>query len=126
YEVNSFASGYFENTENGFKSIPLPKSVQVSCINSMVSKDLNGDGNLDLILGGNNYGVEVETTRNDASYGAILFGDGNGEFVSRPYSETGFFVTGEVRQLKIVSTTKGEVIIAGINNENVESFLIKE
>jgi enediyne biosynthesis protein E4 len=43
-------------------------------------KDVDGDGNLDAILGGNLYNSEAETPRNDASYGLWIKGDGNGEF----------------------------------------------
>ena len=42
-----------------FTLIPLPKEAQFSVINGMVADDFDGDGNLDLLMNGNDYGTEV-------------------------------------------------------------------
>ncbi|MHA7059008.1 FG-GAP repeat domain-containing protein [Aquimarina sp. M1] len=62
--------------------------------NSMGSDiaDFNNDGNLDLILTGNNYHTDVETGRSDASIGTVLLGNGTGNFESLPVTESGFSV----------------------------------
>ena len=49
-----------------------------SSVNSINIDDFDKDGNLDLILSGNWYVSEVETPRNDASFGVFLKGNGNG------------------------------------------------
>ncbi len=52
-EIQSLESMYFENTGNGFIPRALPRLAQISPIYSILPMDINGDGNMDLILGGN-------------------------------------------------------------------------
>ena len=65
-------------------------------------KDLDGDGNLDAILGGNLYNSEAETPRNDASYCLWLKGDGNGEFDAVSPTESGLLVLGDIRNMRTI------------------------
>ncbi len=46
----------------------------------MVADDVNGDGNLDILMVGNDYGNEVFVGRYDAFKGALLLGNGKGNF----------------------------------------------
>ena len=43
---------------------------------------------------------EVETTRNDASYGLVLTGNGDGTFVAKKRIETGFYAPSDVKKIK--------------------------
>jgi hypothetical protein len=85
YEITSFQSVYLENKGGAFIAKPLNYQAQFSNINSIVVNDVDNDGNLDAILGGNLYNAEVETPRNDASYGLWIKGDGKGGFNSIYY-----------------------------------------
>jgi hypothetical protein len=85
YEITSFQSVYLENKGGAFIAKPLNYQAQFSNINSIVVNDVDNDGNLDAILGGNLYNEEVETPRNDASYGLWIKGDGKGGFNSIYY-----------------------------------------
>ena len=79
--ARTFASAYFENNGNGsFTPKKLPNIAQLSSINAIEVDDYNKDGNLDMVVAGNMYASEVETPRNDASYGVFLAGDGKGNF----------------------------------------------
>ena len=122
----TFTNSYLKN-ESGkrFTSTPLPNEVQVSSINSIISKDFNRDGNLDLLLAGNLYSSEVETPRNDASYGAYLEGDGKGSFIPIPFEQSGFFINGEVKDMNILSHAHGELVIAALNNDSLKVFKIQ-
>jgi enediyne biosynthesis protein E4 len=77
-EVN-FASSCVAWNEGGgkFTITPLPGLVQLSTVNSIFVKDLNGDGKNDLILGGNMVSFQPQFSRIDASYGQVLLNDGN-------------------------------------------------
>ena len=55
YEITSFGSVYLENKEGVFLARPLNYQAQFSNINSIVVKDIDDDGNLDAIIGGNLY-----------------------------------------------------------------------
>src|SRR5690606_10034693 len=55
-----------------FKISKLPNSVQISCINSIESADLNGDKLPDLIMGGNFQQLIPQFGALDACYGNVL------------------------------------------------------
>ncbi|MFT4762390.1 MAG: hypothetical protein ACI9XO_004707 [Paraglaciecola sp.] len=117
YQAWSFASVYVENKGNdAFEIHYLPNEVQLSSINGIVAEDFNNDGHLDLAIAGNLFGSEVETTRNDASYGTILSGNGKGEFTPLPYSKSGFFLGGDVKTLEKIKTPKGSALLIGNND----------
>jgi hypothetical protein len=102
YEITSFQSVYLENNDGVFSSKPLNYQAQFSNINSIVVKDVDDDGNLDAILGGNLYNSEVETPRNDASYGLWLKGDGKGEFNAVSPRESGLLMLGDIRNMRTI------------------------
>jgi enediyne biosynthesis protein E4 len=77
-----FETVYVENLGNGnFKIVKLPNSVQTGPTLSLITKDIDQDGNLDVIGIGAIYDAEVETIRYDSNYGYVLLGDGKGGFV---------------------------------------------
>ena len=102
YSVTTFASVYLENTGGKFEMHELPQQAQISSINKIVSDDFNADGHLDFIVAGNLYNAEVETPRNDASFGQYLQGDGHGNFKAVPMLESGLSIVGDVRGLESV------------------------
>jgi len=122
YKVESFATCYVENLGNGhFALTPLDNLAQISSINSIVAEDLNGDGNLDILVGGNLYGSEVETPRNDASYGALIVGDGSGGFKTELPYQSGLMVTGEVKAMRKISLNNDEKgILIAKNNDYLQ------
>ncbi|WP_242135634.1 VCBS repeat-containing protein [Aestuariivivens marinum] len=117
YGVQTFASTYFENTGDGkFVAHVFENLAQISSINDMVIEDFNGDGNLDIIAAGNLYNAEVETPRNDASYGLYMQGDGKGNFKSLMPYESGIYSIGEVRHIKKINISNKSSYIFAINN----------
>ena len=109
YQVKSFAHYFMKNLGDGrFKLSPLDNFTQLASINAMIPLDVNNDGNLDVVYAGNLYGSEVETPRNDASYGGLLLGDGEGGFISQMPYESGLFVKGEVKAAQKIKLTGGE------------------
>ncbi len=125
YKAWDFASSYIENKDGKrFEISKLPTSVQISSINGIVAQDFNQDGNLDIVVAGNLYAAEVETTRNDACYGQFLAGDGEGHFRTVPFSESGIFLPYDVKSLAKIQTAKGTVILAGNNDDFIKAFLV--
>ena len=74
YQIENFESIVLINENGRFKNTSLPIEAQVSPIKDAMINDFNNDGYQDVILIGNHYGVEVETTRYDAGNGLILLG----------------------------------------------------
>ncbi len=120
YEVNEFRSGIFYNEGEDFKFIPFSNEVQTSLVNSIIFKDFDADGKKDLLLAGNNYHFEVETTRSDAGVGTFLKGDDKGNFkwLSNKYS--GFFANKDVRH--IVDLPKQKQVLVLNNNDTHQLF----
>ena len=74
-------SCFIQNDGDGkFKLIPLPKEAQISPLNGMLADDFDGDGNLDVLINGNDFGTEVSIGRYDALNGLLLKGNGTGGF----------------------------------------------
>jgi hypothetical protein len=93
---NTSASCFLRNDGNGkFTMIPLPSQAQVSAINGMVVDDFDGDGNLDVMINGNDYGTEVGVGRYDALNGLMLKGDGKGHFNPQSILQSGIYIPGD-------------------------------
>jgi hypothetical protein len=111
--ANYFSSCYIRNEGNGkFVMQPLPVQAQISVLNSMVVDDFNGDGNLDVLISGNDYGTEVSVGRNDAFNGLILEGDGKGGFTSKTILESGIFLPGNNKALIKLRGENGKYLVA--------------
>ncbi|MFT5166560.1 MAG: hypothetical protein ACI8P3_001792 [Saprospiraceae bacterium] len=122
-EVFTYESSFFiNNGKEGFTRHPLPIEAQFSHVMGILSTDINQDGTNDLLLAGNNLGVNVVAGRDDASIGICLQGD-NGEFKTIPLSQSGFFVPGEARQIGLLkSINEKKIIIALRNNSFIQAF----
>lgn len=109
--------------EGKFSIKVLPGRVQWSCVCGISCTDVNDDGNPDLIMGGNNYGLKPQFSRQDASFGHVLLGDGKMGFEWQEYSKSGFFVRDEIRHLQLFKDKSGkEYMFAAINNGEPKVF----
>ncbi|HEX9153164.1 MAG TPA: VCBS repeat-containing protein [Flavobacterium sp.] len=108
------------NKGNGkFEVKVLPKEVQFSCVNTICTLDVNKDGILDLILGGNQYEFKPQFSRLDASYGTVLLGSKNGTFSVLPYNKSGFFMRGEIKHIKTIKNKSNAIAVIAVINDNV-------
>ncbi|MEL6303333.1 MAG: FG-GAP-like repeat-containing protein [Bacteroidota bacterium] len=116
------------NEGNGkFTIKKLPPRAQFSCICGISCADVNGDGNLDLIMAGNNFEYKPQFSRLDANYGNVLLGDGNFNFEWQNYNESGFFIREEVKHLAQLKDNKGNrFIIAAVNEGKPQIFALDE
>lgn len=127
YKSENFASMFFENDGSGnFEVKPLPSLAQQTAVREILSKDLNNDGQSEILLFGNLYGFEVETPRQDAGYGLVLSGINPDNFVAQMPYENGLYVQGDVAKasfLKLAENREG-VLIAK-NNDLLQLMEIK-
>ena len=100
----------------------MPIEAQISPIKSTLVLDLNKDGHQDIITVGNHYGVEVETTRYDAGFGTVLFGDGNNNFKYTSPSKSGFYVPQDSRGLININQKHTSLILVTNNNSKPSIF----
>lgn len=120
YEITSFASIYLENTDGKFVSKALPPLAQTSSINKFLVDDFDKDGNLDVVLAGNLYNAEVETPRNDASFGLFLRGNGAGEFTAQSMVESNLKIVGDVRDMEIIKKRGENHILVAKNDDYMQ------
>ena len=98
--ANYLMSSYIENKGNGnFEVRPLPLMAQTAPVFGMLAQDVDGDGNLDAILVGNDYGSDMVAGRMDAFNGLVLKGDGKGGFLPLTMAQTGFYVPGNAKAI---------------------------
>ena len=111
------------NGDETFTREILPMEAQYSPVYTILIDDFDKNGSQDLLLGGNFSGVPAELGRYDASYGNVLLGDGKGSFIPASLQQSGFVITGEVRQFKTVHNASGHrLIVAARNNETILTF----
>ena len=123
-KVTTSESCYLRNDGNGkFTMIPLPKQAQISALNGMVVDDFDGDGNLDIIINGNDYSTEVSDGRYDALNGLMLKGDGKGNFTPQSILQSGIFIPGDGKALvKLQDKTGNYMLAASQNNGALKIF----
>lgn len=124
YEITSFASVYLENNEGKFTVRQLPTLAQLSSINKFVVDDFNADGNLDVVLAGNLYNSEVETPRNDASFGLFLEGNGAGDFTAKTMMQSGLKIVGDVRDIELISKNGEKHLLVAKNDELMQMIKV--
>ncbi|MEZ4774183.1 MAG: VCBS repeat-containing protein [Bacteroidia bacterium] len=124
-QTNYLKTSFAINNGNGqFEIREMAPEVQLSCINSALFTDVNGDGFDDLIMGGNNYDFQPQFSRLDASQGHILLNDQKGNFACIPENESGLSVNGEVRQISLISNGDTRRVIFLINNQKPAVYMI--
>ncbi|RYF71376.1 MAG: VCBS repeat-containing protein, partial [Cytophagaceae bacterium] len=126
--VDQFASVYLENTSAkgespAFQVRPLPMLAQVSKVFALAPFDADGDGDLDVLGGGNFYGVSTYQGRYDASSGFVLVNT-NGQFTAPSPYDTGFMLNGEIRSIALVQGKNGQFVLVGRNGERAQVFRV--
>ena len=124
--VNSESIIALNEGNNQFKIVVLPSRAQFSCINAIELIDVNTDGYLDIIYGGNDYSLKPQFSQLDASFGGLILNKkGSLEWVNA--NESGLFVRGVITHINIInSNKKGKKILLGINNEKPVLFSLNE
>jgi enediyne biosynthesis protein E4 len=116
-KVNYLSSSYIENSGNGnFAIRPLPALAQIAPLFGMLPYDINHDGKLDLLLTGNDYGMELYQGRADAFYGLALLNRGKGKFEPMPMARSGFVVPGNGRGLATIRLADKSIVVLAVQN----------
>jgi hypothetical protein len=122
YKAFLFSSVMLINDKGKFSLKKLPVEAQLSTVNGMIIKDFNGDGKKDILIAGNKFDVEVETTPADASPGVFLIATGDHQFRSLKPAESGFFAPYNVKDIKLIRTGNGHGILVSANNDKLRIF----
>jgi hypothetical protein len=120
---NWMKSSFIENLGHGkFKLSAFPIEAQFAPIYGMMPYDYNEDGLLDVLLIGNDYGMELMQGRADAFYGLILKNMGKNKFKTVELDESHFFVPKDARSLSRVEVDGNSYLIATQNRDSLKIF----
>jgi hypothetical protein len=118
-EANIMESSVFINNKNGtFTRISLPEPAQVSIMYGVNVDDFDGDGNKDILMGGNLFEAKPEVGIYDASYGIMLKGDGKGGFTPLTANQSGINLRGAIRDIISLSGKKNKILLFARNNDS--------
>ncbi|WP_154855841.1 VCBS repeat-containing protein [Cyclobacterium xiamenense] len=112
---------FINQKDGGFSQASLPAEAQFSPVFSVIGEDLNGDGHLDFILGGNIERARLRFGKYDANYGTVLLGDGQGNFSYLPQRNSGLDIKGDVRSMQLLNG----VLYVGINRERLVAYRLQ-
>ena len=119
-EADTFASAIaLDNGDGTFTIRPLPPEAQLAPIYATLAGDFDRDGQTDLIVGGNLYGMMPVLGRADASYGLLLHGDGKGGFTPVDAARSGIAIDGEIRAIRALKADGRILIVVARNNNTV-------
>jgi hypothetical protein len=120
------SSVWLENSGNGkFKTHVLPIQAQFAPVNSIIAEDVDNDGNIDLVIAGNEYQASLSIGRYDASYGLVLKGNGKGDFTPVTMEKSGLIIDGDVKDMKIISIkSKHKILLSAPNNDKLKIFVL--
>ena len=115
-QATQFASLILWNDGEVFSSKALPDQAQFSPINKSAFIDLNQDGKKELIIAGNMFQTEAETSQADAGIGAVFTIDGQ-NFKAYNTLESGFFAPFDAKDILSLKTAQGKSLILVANND---------
>ena len=115
-QIFELGSCYFENLGNTtFKKHQLPFMAQISSVNDIAIDDYNNDGFMDVFLVGNNYNINTQLGKLDASHGIILLNNKIGFFDES--LDQDFNISGEARNIKKLLINNEMFYVISINND---------
>ena len=122
--ASHFASVWFENQGDKFIRRTLPVELQFAPVFSIRASDVNGDGHVDLLSAGNRFATQPDFGRYDAGYGLVLLGKGGGQFTALSPAESGWWVAGEARDIRILDNQKKrKLYLVSRNDDTIVSFI---
>lgn len=102
----------------------LPIEAQFSPIEDIAVEDIDQDGFLDLVLGGNTTAVASYFGSYQGNWGLILKGDATGSF--KTFKESSLKIKGDVKQIREVTVGTNKWLIFAKNNSSLEVFSISK
>jgi hypothetical protein len=109
-----FDTSFFRNDGDSLSMSPLPVQAQFSPIFGLSAMDVNNDGALDIVTGGNLSSMNARFGRATGNYGSIFLGDGKSNFSYVPPATSGLCVMGDIRSIK----RSGKKLFIARNNDS--------
>jgi hypothetical protein len=121
--ANYMKSVWIENLgQDKFTLHELPIEAQMAPLYGIQSSDVNHDGMPDMLLTGNDFGMETGQGRADAFNGLVLLNKGNKTFDPVNFEKSGFFVPGDARALSLIQIKDKTYFVATQNRKGLSFF----
>jgi len=115
---------YLENKDHKLIPRTLPTPAQFAPVYAMALTDFNHDGNMDVVMAGNQSSIRIRVGVIDANFGQLYAGDGKGNFTYVPQPQSGLSFTGDVKALQPIRLGQDECLLVGINNVGVITYKV--
>lgn len=123
-DLKMLNSTIFFNENDTFTPQKLQSEIQNSPVYAITSEDVNEDGHVDLLFGGNQYLVKPQFGSYDASLGWIVYGPHSINNTKSKLSSLN--IEGQIRKLNWINYKDKKILIATINNEKTAFYSIKK
>jgi len=121
--VTTLASGYLKNENGKFTFQPFSDvSLQLAPITEILKHDFNADGNDEILLAGNYFGMTPYHGKFDSFSGAII--QNNGKVISAEEAGVNFFGKA-VKGLNIFTFNNVAYLLVTINNDKTQVYKLK-
>jgi hypothetical protein len=119
-DINKVKTTLFINQDNAFTGRDFPNEIQYSNVEAIEIFDVNHDGKLDFLFGGNQYLIKPQFGRQDASQGWLVYGNENNTFKKViPLN-----IKGQIRDFNISKINSKEYLLTTINNDSLKFYEI--
>jgi hypothetical protein len=120
-DINTVNTTLFINNNNKFDTQSLPNEIQYSNVEAIDVLDINKDGYLDLLFGGNQYLIKPQFGRQDASQGWLVYGDKENTF----NKVVSLGIKGQIRDFNVSKINDIIYLLTSINNDSLKFYEIK-
>lgn len=123
--AHTFESSVFVNQGDGtFLREAMPAEAQAAPVYDISVADFFGNNRPDLILSGNNFGFRPELGPS-ADKGLLLRLNDEGRYVAVPPRESGFYATGDARNIEWITTPAGPLFLIARYGDSVLPYLFR-
>ncbi len=120
-EVHQLATGYLENRSGKYTFKSLPGDLQVAPVKTFLKYDFNGDGEEEVLIGGNYFGVTPYHGKFGAMAGAII--KKGGKMLNS--KEIGLnFTQKAVKDFSVINIRNRPYLLVTFNNAPVELYTL--
>ncbi|MCR9013746.1 VCBS repeat-containing protein [Aquiflexum gelatinilyticum] len=120
-EATELRSMYFENQTERLIPHQLPIEAQFAPIHAIHAFDYDRDGNMDLLLAGNQTYTRLRLGMMDANFGQLFRGDGKGNFRYISQKVSGLSILGDVKSI-LQLPSQPTLLYFGINNRGIVTY----
>ncbi len=125
YKVFETGSCIFWNEREKFIKQNLPFEAQWAPVFSIYPADIDNNGHIDIVLGGNQYCAKPQTGIYAGSYGVIISNEGNRKFKHVDPKTSGFKVMGQIRDMQKISIGNVDHLLIARNNDSLKIIRFK-